>query len=191
MSGVCWNDTRRASAPESRSGASPLGVPGRAGYPQVRQIPSLVPRFRHILKLVIWCRPSQNSHWLPHTPQSQLLAPALKFLWQRPWPRCIEVGSHFAIGEAQTNTENATNFGVSIVYLLLECSTPFFPGPARISTFVNAATIRISLSDFIHAYQTALGFGLPVLDCRMQLHTNLHLPSSPPPPRLPVRAERR
>ena len=42
------------------------------------------PRFRRILVLGLWCRPTQISHWLPHTPHFTSLAPALMPLWRRP-----------------------------------------------------------------------------------------------------------
>ena len=74
--------------------------------------------------------------------------------------------------------DNALKFGTLVAdaftYYKLECPTGLCPGPARISTFVNT-TIGISVSNFI-PIKTTLGFGLPVLDCTVQLYTNLYLP---------------
>ena len=60
------------------AGASPPGVPGEAGTPRLAKCRLRHPRVSYrLLTLAPWCRPSQISHWLPHTAHFKSLAPAL------------------------------------------------------------------------------------------------------------------
>ena len=89
-----------------------------------------------------------------------------------------------------TQLRLATPFIVS-----LECHIRLRLGPARKSTFINAA-IRISVSNFIPYRQPSASLSRYVTArCTVQLHTSLSLPPNarptPPPPRLPVQTDSR
>ena len=60
-----------------------LGTPRLVKYP-LRHPPASLDFNIRCNILMVWYRPSQNSHWLPHAHHLTSLAPAFKFLWQRP-----------------------------------------------------------------------------------------------------------
>ena len=76
-----------------------------------------------------------------------------------------------------------------LVYMLPECPTRLYSGPARKSTFVNA-TIQISVSDFVPTKQPSASVP-PYLTAHQPPPAALMLGHPLPSPRLPVQTNSR